>query len=420
MAYSVKYESLSKKKEFAMKLFESYNDDLTVSKKVILGLQHTFTMFGATILVPILTGLNISVALFMAGLCTLLFHLVTRGKMPIFLGSSFAFIAPVVAVGTMYGLEYAGGGIVISGIIYLIMAGLIKLFGKTKILSFFPPIVTGPITIIIGLTLAPVAISSASSNWALAIASFLIVVIISVFTKGFLQAIPVLCGLLGGYLIAVVTGNIDYSAIGAASWVGLPSFTLAKFSVNATLLIAPVAIVTIIEHIGDVIAVGNTCKKDFVKDPGLNRTMLGDGLASLVSAMFGGPANTTYSENTGVLALTKVFNPVVMRIAALFAIVLALVPKFSAIISSIPAAVIGGISIVLFGMIASVGARILVESHTDFNQPRNLLIAASILVLGLGGATIPINIGAVSFTLSSLAVAAIAGIILNKVLPNKG
>ncbi|MCL2520682.1 MAG: uracil-xanthine permease family protein [Spirochaetaceae bacterium] len=403
-----------------MKLFESYNDDLTVSKKVILGLQHTFTMFGATILVPILTGLNISVALFMAGLCTLLFHLVTRGKMPIFLGSSFAFIAPVVAVGTMYGLEYAGGGIVISGIIYLIMAGLIKLFGKTKILSFFPPIVTGPITIIIGLTLAPVAISSASSNWALAIASFLIVVIISVFTKGFLQAIPVLCGLLGGYLIAVVTGNIDYSAIGAASWVGLPSFTLAKFSVNATLLIAPVAIVTIIEHIGDVIAVGNTCKKDFVKDPGLNRTMLGDGLASLVSAMFGGPANTTYSENTGVLALTKVFNPVVMRIAALFAIVLALVPKFSAIISSIPAAVIGGISIVLFGMIASVGARILVESHTDFNQPRNLLIAASILVLGLGGATIPINIGAVSFTLSSLAVAAIAGIILNKVLPNKG
>jgi len=406
---------------------------VSIQKKTILGLQHTFTMFGATVLVPIITGFDVSVALFMAGMCTLLFHLITKGKVPAFLGSSFAFIAPMLTVlYTITGastteealasplandaMAYAQGGIVVAGVVYLIISALITKFGSEKVMSFFPPIVTGPIIMVIGLKLAPTAIDMASSNWPLAIASFAIVTMVSIYARGFLKVLPVLIGLIGGYIIAAVTGNVDFSPVLDAQWLGIPAFRLAKFSFNTIMLVAPVAVATVIEHIGDVLAISETTGNDFVKDPGLNRTMLGDGLATIVSAMFGGPANTTYSENTGVLALTKVYDPVIIRIAAVFAIILGIVPKLVAIISTIPTAVVGGISIILFGMIAAVGARSLVESKIDFTKSRNLIIAAAILVLGLGGASLPIT---ETITVEGMALGAIAGIILNKILPDK-
>ena len=399
-----------------MAVFEKYQDDLGSGKKVVLGIQHTFTMFGATVLVPILTGLDVSVALFMAGIGTLFFHLVTSGKVPVFLGSSFAFIAPILAVGARFGLPYAQGGIVIAGLVYLVLALLVALFGAKRIISFFPPVVTGPIIMVIGLILAGTAVSSASTNWFLAVVSFAIMAFISIFTKGFIQMLPVLCGLAGGYIVALITGNVDFSPFERAGWIGVPNFTVAQFDINAILMIAPVAIATMVEHIGDVIAIGATTGKDYIKNPGLHRTLIGDGLATSISAILGGPANTTYSENTGVVALTRVFNPIVMRIAACFAILLSVIPKLSAFINTIPTAVIGGISIVLFGMIASIGARTLVENKVDFTKPRNLLIAAVILVIGLGGTTLTIG----SFSLDApLALAAIVGIILNKILPEK-
>jgi len=414
-----------------MTIFEKYEDDLTLGKKTVLGLQHMFTMFGATVLVPILTGLDISVALFMAGVCTIFFHLITQGKIPIFLGSSFAFIPPIIAVSSSFGMPYALGGIVSAGLVYLLFSLLVGIFGSEKIMSFFPPVVTGPIIIIIGLVLAPVAINNASSNWLLALVPFIVMAAIAVYTKGFIKVLPVLCGLIIGYIVALITGNVDFTPVKEAAWFGLPNFTLAKFNINAVLIVAPVAIATVVEHIGDVVVLKSTCNRDFFKSPGLDRTLLGDGLASCVSAMFGGPANTTYSENTGVLVLTRVYNPVVMRIAACFAILLSVIPKLSALIATIPVPVIGGISIVLFGMIASVGVRTLVEKQVNFTQPRNLFIAAVVLVIGLGGRagsgseigsffdqatqSYPDNI----FTFSSIATAAIVGIILNKLLPEK-
>ncbi|MCL2030161.1 MAG: uracil-xanthine permease family protein [Oscillospiraceae bacterium] len=403
-------------------------------KTVVLGLQHTFTMFGATILVPLLTGLDISVALFMAGAGTLLFHLFTRGGVPIFLGSSFAFIGAIIGAGAAYGLEYALGGIFVAGLIYLLMAALVYFLGAEKILSFFPPIVTGPVIMVIGLGLAPVAIDMASTNgggeitgtaWLLALMSFIVVVIVSVFFKGFSKTLPVLISLAFSYVIAAlltVTGVaelIDFTPIREAAWFGLPQFVMAKFDLGAILLVAPVAICTMVEHIGDVMAVGAITNRDFVKKPGLHRTLLGDGLATSLSAMFGGPANTTYSENTGVLALTRQFNPTIMRIAAGFAIVLSLVPKLGAFINTIPVAIVGGISIVLFGMIASVGARTLVENKVDFQSARNLIIAAVILVLGIGGAAVPFSVGSVDFNIHGMALAAIVGILLNQILPGK-
>ena len=403
-------------------------------KTVVLGLQHTFTMFGATILVPILVGLDISVALFMAGCGTLLFHLITKGGMPIFLGSSFAFIAPIIAASAVYGMEYALGGVVMSGLLYLVLAVLVYFLGVEKIINWFPPVVTGSIIMVIGLALAPVAIDMASTNggdeitasaWLLALMSFSIVVCVSVFLKGFAKSLPVLIGLMASYIVAVIitlTGIaplVDFTPIREADWIGLPGFTMAKFNIGAIMLVAPVAVCTVVEHIGDVMAIGAICNRDFAKSPGLHRTLLGDGLASGLSAMFGGPANTTYSENTGVLALTRQFNPTIMRIAAGFAILLGFVPKLNALISTIPTAIIGGISIVLFGMIASVGARTLVDNKIDFHQSRNLIIAAVILVLGIGGAAVPFAIGSVDFNIQGMALAAIAGIILNQILPGR-
>jgi len=403
-------------------------------KTVVLGLQHTFTMFGATILVPIIVGFDISVALFMAGCGTILFHLITRGGVPLFLGSSFSFIVPVMAATALYGdIAFALGGIVISGLLYIILAILVYLLGAQKIISWFPPIVTGSVIMIIGLVLAPVAINMASSgggdtvtatNWLVALMSFLVVVIVAVFLKGFAKALPVLIGLVVSYVIAVILtftgatpGLINFDPVVDAAWFGLPTFTLAKFDLRAILLVAPVAICTMVEHIGDIMAIGAITNKDYLKKPGLHRTLIGDGLASVLSAMFGGPANTTYSENTGVLALTRQFNPTIMRIAAGFAILLGFIPKLAAIIETIPTAIIGGISIVLFGMIASVGARLLVDNKVDFHKSRNLIIAAVILVLGIGGASVPFVIGTVDFVIEGIALAAIVGIILNKVLP---
>ncbi|MCT4562893.1 MAG: NCS2 family nucleobase:cation symporter [Maledivibacter sp.] len=409
-------------------------NQISLHKKIILGIQHTFTMFGATVLVPIITGFNISVALFMAGIGTLLFHSVTKGKVPAFLGSSFAFIAPILSVLLLKtgaatteealaspllgeGLAYAQGGLVVAGIIYLMIAALVAVFGVEKIISFFPPIVTGPIILVIGLKLAPTAIDMASSNWILAIVSFGIVTAVSIYGRGFLKVLPVLIGLIGGYIVALITGNVDFTPMKEAAWVGKPAFTMAKFSLETVMIVAPVAIATVIEHIGDVLAIGTTVNKDFVKEPGLHRTLIGDGLATSISAMFGGPANTTYSENTGVLALTKVHDPSIVRIAAVFAIILGIMPKVGGVIKTIPTSVVGGISIILFGMIASIGARSLVEHQVDFGKSRNLIISAVILVLGLGGAALPIHMGIVNFTLEGMALAAIVGIILNKILP---
>ena len=422
-----------------MKLWENTLKDpgTGLGKTTVLGLQHTFTMFGATILVPIILsefGMNISVALFMAGVCTLLFHLLTKGGVPIFLGSSFAFIAPIIAAASAHGIDYALGGIVAAGLIYVLMAVLVYFLGAERIIGWFPPIVTGSIIMVIGLALAPVAIDMASTNggsevtaaaWLLALMSFSIVVVVNIFCKGFVKVLPVLIGIVASYLIAaVITASgaaqlIDFSPIAEAKWFGFPEFTLAKFDVRAIMIVAPVAICTMVEHIGDVMAISAICGRDFVKKPGLHRTLLGDGLASCLSAMFGGPANTTYSENTGVLALTRQFNPAIMRIAAGFAIILSLCPKLGALISTIPTAIIGGISIVLFGMIASIGARTLVENKVDFQQSRNLIIAAVILVLGIGGAFIPVTIGSVQFEFYGMALAAIVGIILHQILPGK-
>jgi uracil permease len=398
---------------------EALRDASTISngKKVVLGVQHTFTMFGATVLVPLITGLDISVALLMAGIGTLLFHFITKNKVPVFLGSSFAFIAPILAVAGMSDLSYAQGGLVVAGLIYLILAGLIYLFGVEKVIKFFPPVVTGPIIIVIGLKLAPTAISMASADWVLAIIAFSIVTAVSVFGKGFVKIIPVIIGLLATYVIAIVLGRVDFTPITSAAWFGIPKFTIARFSMTGVMTVAPIALATMVEHIGDVLAIGATVDEDFIKDPGLHRTLIGDGIATALSAMVGGPANTTYSENTGVLALTRVFDPVIMRIAAVFAIFLGIIPKLSGFISTIPLGIVGGISIILFGMIAAVGTRTLVERAVDFTKSRNLIIAAVILVLGLGGAALPVNMGAASFTIEGMALAAIVGIILNKILP---
>ena len=399
-------------------------EQLGVGKTLLLGLQHTFTMFGATVLVPILTGMSVSVALFMAGVCTLIGHLIMKNRVPVFLGSSFAYIAPTVTVAGMAAAAgkanpeaYAAGGIVIAGLVYAVFALLIYLFGVEKIVSFFPPIVCGPMIMVIGLNLAPTAIDMAKENWLLAIVALVVVIGVNIFARGFFQIIPVITGLIVGYIVAFATGHVDFTPVLEAAWFGLPDFQIAKFDLNYIMVIAPVALATIVEHIGDVIAIGATVEDDFTKDPGLHRTMLADGLMTSFSALVGGPANTTYSENTGVLALTRVWDPLIMKIAAVCAIILGGVPKIAAIISTIPGSVIGGISIVLFGMIASIGLRTLVENKVDFTKSRNLIIAAVILVLGIGGAVLPFKIGSFELSLQGMGLAAIVGIILNKVLP---
>lgn len=392
------------------------NQEISTPKIITLGFQHTMAMFGATVLVPILTGLNIGVALFTAGIGTLIFHLLTKGKVPAYLGSSFAFIAPIILVINEYGgISAAQGGIIAAGIIYAIMALIIKLIGPKIIEDLFPPIVTGPVIMVIGLVLAPVGVGMASANWIIASISLLVAVIVAVFGKGFSKLVPILFGLVAGYIAALIAGMVDFTLVKEAAWLGLPNFTTPTFSWSAIAIIAPVALVTMVEHVGDILAIGATVGKgrDYLVDPGIHRTMLGDGIATAVAGIFGGPPNTTYSENTGVLALTKVYNPVVMRIAACFAVAMSIVPKLSALIRTIPGPVVGGIAILLFGMIASVGIRTMVENNVDLKKSRNLIIASVILVIGIGGVEIFIK----DVVISKMALAGILGLLLNKILP---
>ena len=414
--------------------------ELGKGRMAVLGVQHLFSMFGATVLVPVITGLSVSATLLFAGLGTLIFHCCTKFKVPAFLGSSFAFIggyAAVTQMGTGMGLTmqeslpYACIGVFFAGLMYFVLAALVHIFGTKKVMKFFPPVVTGPIIIAIGLCLSGSAIQNCSSNWWIAILAVAIIVVANVWGRGMVKIVPVLLGVLGSYTVAACFGLVDWSPVREAAWVGLPfrmqdtAFAVMKnpdWSLVAAAIIAilPISFATMIEHIGDMCAISSTTGKNYLEDPGLNRTLMGDGLATIFASMFGAPANTTYGENTGVLNITKVYDPRVIRIAAVIAIALSFCPKFSAIIGAMPASTIGGVSLILYGMISAVGVRNVVENKVDFTNSRNLIIAALILVLAIGikyGADDAISIGFTS--LSGLAVAALTGIILNAILPGK-
>ncbi len=414
---------------------------LGTGRMIVLGLQHMFAMFGATVLVPMLTGLSVSATLLFAGLGTLLFHFLSKGKVPAFLGSSFAFIGGYAAIapnGEKELLPYACVGVAAAGLLYLILAAAIKAFGQKAVLKFFPPIVTGPIIIAIGLTLSNSAINNCSADWKswiVAIVAIFVVVICNVLGKGMIKIIPIILGIVASVIVALVFGMVDFTSVMDASWVGLPFefedtvFSLFKdpdtdLLINAIITIAPIALATIIEHIGDISAISSTTGENYIEEPGLHRTLLGDGLATIMASLFGAPANTTYGENTGVLSITKVYDPRVIRIAAFFAVVFSFSPKFAALIGSIPAATCGGVSLVLYGMISAVGIRNLVESNIDFSKSRNIIIAALIMGLAVGitfsnvGAIV-IELGSITIRLSGLATGALVGIILNAVLPSE-
>ena len=403
---------------------------LGTPRMLILGLQHMFAMFGATVLVPLLTGLSVSTTLLCAGLGTLLFHFITKGKVPAFLGSSFAFLGGYATIAPMLGekqnipnlemLPYACFGVACAGLVYLVLSLLFKVFGVRKVMRFFPPIVTGPIIILIGLNLSGSAIANASTCWWLALVAMAIIVVANIWGKGMVKIIPILLGVVGSYIVALIAGKVDFTEVGGANFVGLQHFVLAKFDLTAILVMAPIAIAAMMEHIGDMSAISSTTGKNFIADPGLHRTLLGDGLATMVAGMFGGPANTTYGENTGVLALSKIYDPLVIRIAAVLAIILSFSPKFEAVINTIPTGIIGGISFVLYGMISAIGVRNVVENRVDFTNSRNLIVAAVILVCALGFNSVggvSFAVAGVTINLSGLAVAAIAGILLNAILP---
>lgn len=401
-------------------------------KNFLLSFQHLFAMFGATVLVPMLTGLNPSVAIFTAGLGTIAFHFVTKGKVPSFLGSSFMFIPAVALIVETKGIPYAQGGIMVAGLVYLFLGACVYFVGAEKIQKLFPPVVTGPVIIVIGLTLLPTGISMAEANWPLAIIAIATIVAISVFTKGFFKLVPVLLAIVVGYVCALIsdmtlaTNFVDFSPVtelvNAGHWFNNPfnfdgSFlTIPLFDMESIMLIAPIAFVTFMEHLGDITTNGAVVGKDFFKDPGLHRTLAGDGVATLIAGLCGGPANTTYSENTGVLAVTKNYDPALIRLTAVFAVILGIVAPFGGFVQTIPGAVMGGVCLVLFGMISSVGIRTLAEANLDFAHSRNLLIVALILVLGLGlGASISVF----GISLSGAFIAVVTGIILNIILPQE-
>lgn len=410
----------------------------SAGKIIVLGIQHVFAMFGATVLVPALTGINPAMALLCAGLGTWLCHIITGFKVPVFLGSSFAFIGAIIAVCQMFsdgaavgtpaymaGMPYAMGGIVVAGAIYLVFGLLVKLVGVERVRSFFPPIVTGPVIITIGIMLAPNAINdivtpiantSSAVNWGIAFIVLATLFVVSLFAKGLFKLVPILVGMVVGYIVSACFGIIDFAPVAQASFFQVPQFIFPKFDIRAIGVIAPIALVTFVEHIGDISASSAVCGKDFLKDPGLHRTLWGDGLATMLAGFLGGPANTTYSENTGVLATTKNYNPLTLRVAATFAICIAFLGKLGALLQVMPGPVKGAIAVVLYGMIASVGLRTLVENHVDFTKSRNLLIVSVMLVFGLG-ASGAITIGGVS--ISGTALAAILGIVLNKLLPER-
>ena len=422
---------------------------LGVPKMLLLGLQHMFAMFGATILVPILVNsyfegevLSVQVTLICAGLGTLFFHLCTKLKVPAFLGSSFAFLGGFSTIAQLdtgifadmtmgEKLPYACGGIVVAGALYLILALVIKVVGVKKVMRFLPPVVTGPIIICIGLSLAPSAVNNASTNWILALIALAVIIIFNIWGKGMFRIIPILLGVVISYAAALImqaagltnpdgSAILNFTEVASASWVGLPPFQLCKFNLTAILVMAPIALATMMEHIGDMSAISATVGENFIEDPGLHRTLIGDGLATAFAGMVGGPANTTYGENTGVLELSRVHDPRVIRIAAVFAVILSFIPKMAEIIGSMPSAIIGGVSFMLYGMISAIGVRNVVENHVDFTKSRNLIIAAVILVSGLGFSNgLTFTIAGTSITLTGLAIAALAGIILNAILPGK-
>ena len=412
-------------------------------KVVVLGIQHTFVMFGATVLVPILTGLDIGVTLFAAGVGTLLFHVVTKFKVPVFLGSSFAFLPALFVIGQTEGLPYALGGILVAGLLYIVVAIIFNFVSIDVLHRILPPHVTGPVIILIGIILAPVAILNSVDGyvgnvqaqigvigcWLVAFFTFAVGIVVKVaFPKwrlNFLSLLPVLIAIIAGYVLSIIIGVVDFSSVRAAAWIGIPSFTLPRFSMTAISFAVPIAIVTMVEHFGDILAIGNVVGKDFLKDPKISRTLLGDGIATSLSALIGGPANTTYSENTGAIALTGVHNPAVMRVAAVFAILISFIPKFNALIGTIPAPVIGGISILLFGMISAIGVKNMVDARVDMGDPKILMIVAAMMVLGLGTGAIGNLVGgdaagaAVTFgnfNLGGLGLAAIVGILLNLII----
>ena len=427
---------------------------LGIPKMLLLGLQHMFAMFGSTILVPILVsgyfsaacgeeltrGLTVSVTLFCAGVGTLMFHLCSKFKVPAFLGSSFAFLGGFSTVANlnngMYATmsandkaAYACGGIVVAGALYLVLALIIKVVGVNRVMKFLPPVVTGPIIICIGLSLASSAISSASTNWLLAIIALGVIIIFNIWGKGMFKIIPILMGVVISYVVAVIlnafgvtnpdgSAILDFTSVASSGWIGLPAFQLCKFDITAILVMAPIAIASMMEHIGDMSAISATVEENFIEDPGLHRTLMGDGIATAFAGLVGGPANTTYGENTGVLELSRVHDPRVIRIAAVFAIVLSFIPKFSSIIATMPTAIIGGVSFMLYGMISAIGVRNVVENKVDLTKSRNLIIAGVIFVCGLGFSDgLTFTIGSAEITLTGLAIAAIVGIFLNAILP---
>ncbi len=414
------------------------NSPLSPGKKVVLGIQHLFAMFGATVLVPLLTGLNPSVALIGAGVGTLLFHWITGFKVPVFLGSSFAFIGAISSIVSQKGIPAAQGGIIVAGLLYALISIIIRIIGSERMVKLFPPVVTGPVIVVIGLGLAPTALQSAgllsdgspdfAINWltvGIALFTLAVVIIFNIFIKGFFKLVPILMGFAAGYILCLIldltagTNYINFEVFKSAEWINIPYvtenfFTLPAFELDAILTIAPIALVTFMEHIGDITVNGGVVGKNFIKDPGLHRTLLGDGLATSLGGLIGAPANTTYGENTAVLATTKVYDPSVLRLAAIFAIVLGFFGKFGAVLQAVPTPVLGGVSILLYGMISSIGIRTLSESKLDFSNSRNLVIVALILVTGLGLYN-GISIG--GFTLSGLFIAVVVGVIANLILP---
>lgn len=427
---------------------------LGVPKMLLLGLQHMFAMFGATILVPILvgsyfvnacgeaptTGLTVAVTLFCAGIGTLLFHVCSKMKVPAFLGSSFAFLGGFSTVANLNtGIyanmsvnekaAYACGGVVIAGLLYLVLALIIRLVGVKRVMRFLPPVVTGPVIICIGLSLASSAVGNASTNWFLALVALVVIIVFNIWGKGMFKIIPILMGVVISYVVALImnafgitnpdgSAILNFASVSEAAWVGLPHFQICKFDLTAILVMAPIAIATMMEHVGDMSAISATVGENYIADPGLHRTLMGDGLATALAGIIGGPANTTYGENTGVLELSRVHDPRVIRIAAVFAIIISFIPKVSSIISTMPSSIIGGVSFMLYGMISAIGVRNIVENKVDLTKSRNLIIAGVIFVCGLGFSNgITFNVGGTSITLTALAIAAIAGIVLNIILP---
>lgn len=396
------------------------------TKRLVLGLQHVIAMFGATVLVPMLTGLDPSVALVAAGMGTLIFHFCTKKKVPVFVGSSFAFISVIQTVSAKFGdMRYVQGGIIVAGALYLLFALIVKIFGVDRVKTFFPPIVTGPMIMVIGLSLSKTALSMSSDNWIIAIVVIITVGVTSIFARGFLRIIPILVGVFVGYVLSAVMGIVDLTAFHQADLFAMPNFTLPKFSLSAVAIIAPVVLATFMEHIGDITTNGAVVGEDFFEDPGLHRTLLGDGLATMFSGFIGGPPNTTYGENTSVLAVTKVYDPSLLRLAGMIAVVLGFLGKFGALLQTIPTPVMGGVSVVLFSMITSVGMRTVATADVDFSDNRNLLISGVILIVGIGSeflgldpefqGMVGLQIGQAQITGVSLA--ALVGIIVNKLLP---